>query len=97
MTFEQAMKLSTCGIAVRFHADGRMLNYCSGAAPPTGISPAVQGHEEGFIRRSYSSKPMPPDYAGIYTDWRPWKGKDPITALGDIVRLVQCVVGRTSA
>jgi len=87
MTHDQAMKLSEVGIAVRY-VGTRLVNYCSGAQPPAGMDPAVQGHEEMFIKMTNALvKVMPPDYAGIYTDWTPWKGKDAVTALGDLVRL----------
>lgn len=89
MTHDQAMKLSEVGIAVRYNAAGRLTNYCSGSQPPAGIPPDVQGHAEGFIRQTHgTSKPMPPDYAGIYKDWEPWQPKDAVTALGDILRIV---------
>ena len=86
MTFEQAMRLSEVGIAVRY-INGKLVNYCSGAQPPEGVAPDVQGHEEAFIKMTNAgAKVMPPDYAGIYKDWTPWKGKDAVTALGDILR-----------
>jgi len=95
MTFEQAMKLSTLGIAVR-GASGVILNYTFDWQDRQ-FAPGAREGEETWLRREHGAKPMPTVYAGIYADWRPWKGKDPITALGDIVRLVQCVVGRTPA
>lgn len=79
------MKLSKVGIAVQF-LNGQVIRFCSGSQPPRGIKPEEQGFEEGWLRRVYKAKVMPPDYAGIYTDWEPWRGKDAVTALGDLLR-----------
>jgi hypothetical protein len=87
MKHEQAMKLSQRGIAVR-GSGGKMVNYVFDTGDRARFKVGEREHDEDFIRRTYGAKGLPLPYCAIYDDWEPWKPKDAVTALGDILRIV---------
>ena len=86
MTFNKACSMSTVGVAVRLSDDDEIRGWV-------------------WVPRRDPTKFLvtddPPDYplgcrrvdlnyAGVYKDWHAWKPIDPITLLGDLVRVVLC-------
>lgn len=80
---------STVRIAVR-GLGTTDVRYC--AAPwdhKQGWTRKEQNHALNYMIQLTGAKECPEPYVGFYDDWAPWQPKDPITLLGDLVRLVR--------
>lgn len=87
MKVEEAWKLSKIRVAVRGlgTSDAR---YCAQEwGPDQGRTRREAKDSLQFMYKQTRAKVMPVEYAGIYDDWIPWEQQDPITLLGDLVRL----------
>jgi len=78
VTFDQAVKLSTIDTVWRVNDGGGVeWSYDHNASRMPGTKAPTDRPDGKFVD---------PNYAGIYKDWRPYKGRDVITMLGDLVR-----------
>lgn len=81
MTYQQACKLSTVGIAVLYREDAVAFwtwdPEAQKAAVPKMPDRAVCPRGARLVDHRY---------AGLQNDWTPWMGKDVVTMLGDLVR-----------
>lgn len=81
MTYQQACKLSEVGIAVR--CSGDVAVYWTWD-PDVQKTPALKEPARAVCPQA--ARLVDYRYAGLQNDWIPWRPKDIVTMLGDLVR-----------